>query len=343
MTDAWHPQVNGVTRTLERTRDELTRRGHGVSILAPHHFTGFPCPTEPDIRVAVPRPGRLSRAIDDFAPDAVHVATEGPLGWRARAYCRHRGVPFTTSFCTRWPEYLKGRIGMPAWLTYRLMRRFHGAAARTTVATPGLMDELRERGFENLVPWTRGVDLDRFRPRPDERTARSRPVYLYVGRVAAEKNLDAFLGLDLDGEKVVVGGGPALEGLKRRFPGAHFLGPRHDEALARVYADADVFVFPSRTDTFGLVVLEALASGLPVAAYPVRGPKDILEGTGAGVLDEDLRAAVLAAGSIPPDACRRAAERYSWSRSADQLIAALAPFGVIDAFPRTGGVRTRVA
>lgn len=277
-------------------------------------------------------PGRaVARMIVSFRPEAVHIATEGPLGWAARAFCRRRGVPFTTAFHTRFPEYVHARLRIPLAWSYAVMRRFHRPSKTIMVSTQSIEDELRTRGFGPIRRWTRGVDTDLFRPRPKTLYADlARPVFLYCGRVAVEKNIEAFLSLDLPGSKVVVGDGPQREALQARYPDVRFAGARHGADLAEHYASADVFVFPSRTDTFGLVLLEALASGLPVAAYPVAGPRDVLAGVhgpdGVGILSEDLRAAALAALDIPPERCRAFAETHSWDTSVDQFLGNLAVF-----------------
>lgn len=328
VTDAWFPQINGVVRTLSRVVRELEALGHEIAVIAPCDFRTLPCPTYPEIRLAL-LPGRgVRRRLEAFRPDAIHIATEAPLGFAARRYCLKRGLPFTTSYHTRFPEYVSARFPVPLSWGYRVMRRFHRPSAGVMVATRSLAEELTRRGFANLKPWTRGVELSLFHPRPGEPppVALPQPVFLYVGRVAVEKNIAAFLELDLPGSKLVVGGGPQLEELKRRFPQAHFTGPKEGEELARHYAAADVFVFPSRTDTFGLVVLEALASGLPVAAFPVTGPKDVLAGSGAGALDEDLRQAALAALALDPAAARRHAEGFSWPHTARLFLENLQPF-----------------
>lgn len=329
VTDAWFPQVNGVVRTLSRVQEELEVLGHAVEVIAPPAFRTLPCPTYPEIRLALLQGGKVGRLLAASRAEAIHIATEGPLGLAARRWCLRRGLPFTTSYHTRFPEYVAARAPVPAAWGYRVMRWFHRPSAGVMVATQSLREDLAARGFANLKPWTRGVDLALFRPRPGEPLpyALPGPVFLYVGRVAVEKNIEAFLALDLPGSKLVVGGGPQLEQLRRRFPGAHFAGPQQGEALARHYAAADVFVFPSLTDTFGLVVLEALASGLPVAAFPVTGPKDILAGSAAGALDQDLRRAALAALALDPAAARRQAERYSWPATARLFLDNLAPFG----------------
>ncbi|WP_374443389.1 glycosyltransferase family 4 protein [Stella sp.] len=325
VSDAWYPQVNGVVRTLSTVRDELVARGHAVDIIGPDAFRTIPCPTYPEIRLAV-LPGRaLARRLDALAADAIHVATEGPLGLAARAYCRRRGLAFTTSFHTRFPEYVEARTGLPRRWLYAWMRWFHGAAAGVMVATGSLTRELEGYGFRNLRRWSRGVDTELFRPGPKTLYNLPRPIYLNVGRVAVEKNIEAFLALDLPGSKVVVGDGPQRAELERRHPDAVFLGTRTGADLARHFAAADVFVFPSRTDTFGLVMLEALAAGIPVAAFPVPGPLDVVNGHPVGVLDWDLGRAARAALDIPGDRCRTFAEAFSWGRCAEQFLGNLVP------------------
>lgn len=333
VSDAWHPQVNGVVRTLDMLAGLLRGRGYQVEVIGPDRFRAVPMPGYASIRLAV-MPGRgLAPLVDAFRPDALHIATEGPLGSAARRLALARGWRFTTSFHTRFAEYLHARTRVPMRLSYAWLRRFHGAAAATLVATQSLREELAAKGFRNLRPWTRGVDLGHFRPEPREHWPFPRPVFLNVGRVAVEKNLAAFLALDLPGSKVVVGDGPQRAALERRFTsansGAHFVGERQGAPLARAYAGADAFVFPSRTDTFGLVLLESLACGTPVAAYPVTGPKDVLEnapaGARVGALGEDLRAAALRAVGADRAACRAYAERFSWEACADGFVATLVP------------------
>lgn len=325
VSDAWHPQVNGVVRTLNTTRAELEALGHAVEIVGPDRFRTVPMPTYPEIRLAV-APGRpLARAIEAFAPEAIHIATEGPLGFAARRHCLRRGLPFTTAYHTRFPEYLRDRAPIPLALSYAVVRRFHAPAQAVMVATQSIEDDLKRRGFANIRRWSRGVDTALFRPREKGFLDLPRPISMYVGRVAVEKNIEDFLRLDLPGTKVVVGDGPQLGELRQRHPEARFLGARHGEDLARHYAAADVFVFPSRTDTFGLVLLEALAAGVPVAAYPVPGPLDVIGDSGAGALDEDLGRAVRAALAIDPRTCREHALRFSWRASAEQFLGNLRP------------------
>jgi glycosyltransferase involved in cell wall biosynthesis len=318
-TDAWAPQVNGVVRTYERLELEAPKLGWDVSFLAPPLFRTLPCPTYPEIRLALAGPRAIARHVEQLRPDFIHIATEGPIGLMTRRYCRKRKWPFTTSYHTRFPEYVSARLPVPEAWCYALQRRFHNGAAGTFVATPSVAADLTSRGFQRLMPWSRGVDTDLYKPR-NVRLFGDQPVFLYVGRIAVEKNIKAFLDLDLAGRKVLVGGGPQLDELKRLYPDALFAGHREGEALAEAYASADVFVFPSLTDTFGLVMLEALASGVPVAAFPVSGPKDVLTDPLSSVLDTDLKAAALAALKLKAKAARAHALRYSWENSARQFI-----------------------
>ena len=335
VSDAWSPQVNGVVRTLSTTVDMLRARGHVVQTITPDLFTSLPCPTYPEIRLALTTRARIARLIEDFRPDAIHVATEGPLGWRARAWCIARGVPFTTSFHTRFPDYVAARTGLSTAFLWRLVTRFHKPARHVLVATPRLAAELATHGLMQTQPWSRGVDMAAFSPdaAPHPAMAKlARPIQLSVGRVAVEKNLGAFLGLDTPGTKVVVGDGPALAALRARHPAVVFLGPLHGAALASAYATADVFVFPSLTDTFGLVMIEALACGTPVAGFPVAGPLDIV-GDGCGVaggevrigaVGEDLTQAIATALTASRADCAAYAAHFSWEACFDQFTAALA-------------------
>ncbi len=325
VTDAWHPQINGVARTLSRMQAGMEAAGHEVAVLAPHRFRTLPCPFYPTIRLAVGAGPALGRALAEFRPEAVHIATEGPLGLAARAYCLASGWPFTTAFHTRFPEYLNARCRLPLAWGYAALRRFHAPAQRTMVATATVRRELAARGFARLVAWTRGVDTGLFRPGCAPALDLPRPVFLYVGRIAVEKNLPAFLDLDLPGAKLVVGDGPLLPALRRRYPAVHFAGAQSERALAAHYAAADVLVMPSRTETFGLVMLEALACGVPVAAFPAPGPTDVIGDSGAGVLADDLAAAARAALEIPRERCIAHASRFSWQASIDQFVGNLAP------------------
>jgi glycosyltransferase involved in cell wall biosynthesis len=298
-----------------------------VEIVGPDRFRTIPCPTYPDISLSLLPRRRLVRMIEAFRPDAMHIATEGPLGIAARAWARRTGFAFTTAFHTRFAEYIKARTGFPLLPVYAWMRRFHDAGSGTMVATQSLRTELAARGFRKIRAWSRGVDLSLFKPEPREDWGLPRPVFIYVGRVAVEKNIGAFLDLDLPGSKVVVGGGPVLAKLRRDYPSVLFTGPRSDAALARAYAGADVFVFPSLTDTFGLVLLEALACGTPVAAFPVTGPIDVLAGAEGkiGAVNADLRTAALEALEADRAACRAHAERYSWRACAEMFLSHLVP------------------
>ena len=328
VSDAWAPQVNGVVRTLGRTVAELQELGHTVTVISPSNFRTLPCPSYPEIRLAVTSRWGIARLLDRQRPDAVHIATEGPLGHAARSYCRSRRLPFSTAYHTRFPEYVAERFRIPLGLSYAVLRRFHAPAHTVMVATRSIADDLSGRGFGNIRFWSRGVDLELFRPRPEgvPEALRHlpRPIHLYVGRLAVEKNIEAFLSLDLPGTKLVVGDGPQRAMLARRYPDAVFVGTKQGEDLAQHYAAADVFVFPSLTNTFGLVVLEALASGVPVAAFPVPGPRDVIGASGAGALHQDLRLAISRALEIPAALCRAHAETFSWQAATGQFLQNLA-------------------
>lgn len=326
VTDAWLPQINGVVRTFSATVKHLEDMGHTVRLITPDQFRTVPCPTYPSIRLAVFPGRRVARIISDFNPHAIHIATEGPLGLAARTVCVRRQLPFTTSYATKFPEYIHARVRLPLAAGYAAMRWFHKPSRAVMVATASLQRELEHLGFKNLVRWTRGVDTDLFRPRDKSFLTDPRPILLYAGRVAVEKNIEAFLALPHPGTKYVVGDGPQRATLQQKFPHVRFVGMKHGEELARYYAAADVFVFPSRTDTFGLVMLEALACGVPVAAYPVTGPLDVINGSGAGVLNEDLALAVQQALAIPPDRCRAFALQFSWRHVAELFLQHLAVF-----------------
>jgi len=319
VTDAWHPQINGVVRTLTMMAEAARPLGADISFLTPQSFRTIALPGYPDIRMALPWPAKVARLISQARPDSIHIATEGPLGIAARRYCRKKGLSFTTSFHTRFPEYVAARLPIPETWIWAALRRFHRPSRAVMAATPALAAELRERGFRNVVLWPRGVDSELFHPRPSD-LGLPRPVFLSVGRLAVEKNLEAFLSLDLPGSKVIVGDGPARASLQQKFPQAVFLGALTGEQLAETYAAADVFVFPSRTDTFGLVMLEALASGVPVAAFPAPGPRDVIGGSPVGILDDDLRLACLAALKITPQSCREFAARFGWAASAETFV-----------------------
>jgi glycosyltransferase involved in cell wall biosynthesis len=318
-TDAWHPQVNGVVRTLAMMAEAAKALGVDVDFITPQSFRTIAMPSYPDMPLALPGPATIARLIEAARPDSIHIATEGPIGILVRRYCRRHRLPFSTSFHTRFPEYISARYPIPESWIWAVLRWFHGASEAVMVATPALASELRGRGFDNVVLWPRGVDTGHFHPRAFD-LGLPRPVFLCVGRVAVEKNLEAFLELDLPGSKVIVGDGPARAALARNYPKCVFLGSRQGEALAQTYAAADVFVFPSKTDTFGLVLLEALASGLPVAAFPVTGPRDVIGTAPVGVLNEDLRTACLSALTISKQACLDFASAHTWEASARAFV-----------------------
>ena len=323
VSDAWLPQTNGVVRTLGETTRCLEAAGHTVRTVTPVPFFTFPCPTYPEIRLAAWPWRRASRILAEFQPDAVHIATEGPIGLAGRRWCRKQGLCFTTSFHTRFPEYVRLRAPIPESWTWRALRWFHDGGAHTLVPTATQQAELSSRGFRSPVVWGRGVDTKLFHPARRTDLPGPGPHLVYLGRVAVEKNIGAFLQLDVPGTRWVIGGGPALESFRRAWPGVNFLGPKYGVELATLLASGDVFVFPSRTDTFGIVLLEAMACGLPVAAYPVPGPRDVVRQGETGVLHEDLAAAVRGALALDRDACRRQALEHTWERATEQFCANL--------------------
>jgi glycosyltransferase involved in cell wall biosynthesis len=340
-TDAWHPQINGVVRTLEMTVKMLRERGHEVKVISPDQFRTVPCPGYGEIRLAVaPRFG-LRKTLAGFAPDIVHISTEGPIGWSTRRWCMANDIPFTTAFHTRFPDYASVRTGLSPDFFWPVMRRFHAPSKAVLSATPRLSAELAGRGIVHTRPWTRGIDTAIFRtalaPHP-ALAGLPKPILLSVGRVAIEKNLESFLDAAVEGTKVVVGDGPALEELKVRYPGAIFMGSLSGDELAQAYAAADVFVFPSKTDTFGLVMIEALACGVPVAGYPVPGPLDVIGEFGlgpknelavpVGAVNESLPVAINAALSMNRKAAAEYGSRFTWDNAADQFLAAL--YGALD-------------
>lgn len=335
-TDAWKPQVNGVVRTLETLGDILSRYGNDILYITPDLFQTVPTPSYPEIRLALFPNRKVGKLINEFKPDAIHIATEGPIGRATRRFCKRRRYPFTTSFHTRFAEYVNERWGVPVSWGYAYLRDFHRDADAMMVATTALMDELSQLGFTKMRLWSRGVDLSAFAP--GDRSvldAYPRPIFLYVGRVAVEKSIEDFLRLDLPGTKIIVGDGPQRAELEAKYKNVVFAGPKHGAELAGYYQGADVFVFPSRTDTFGLVNVEALACGVPVAAYPVRGPAEILASAppGCGALNEDLGAACLEAlATRNPDACRAQAEKFSWDAAARQFVANLETPGFDEEF-----------
>ncbi len=327
VTDAWSPQTNGVVRTLRQTTECLEQLGHEILHVTPSLFRSIPCPTYPEIRLALFPYRKLSALISGFAPDAIHIATEGSLGFAARRYCLRNGLSFTTSYHTQFPQYLRSRYPIPVSASYRALRWFHGAATHCMVSTQTVRNQLAERGFRNLVTWQRGVDTQLFKPAAKDFLQLPRPIATYVGRVAIEKNIDAFLRMPWKGSKLVVGDGPELPRLKAQFPDAVYAGFSFGEDLARHLAASDVFVFPSLTDTFGLVNLEAMACGVPVAAYPVAGPIDVVEDGVTGALDEDLARAALRALAIDPQKCRDRALRSGWELCSREFETNLVPAG----------------
>lgn len=320
VTDAWRPQINGVARTYEWLARALPELGVTTGVIAPPGFPSVGLPTYPEIRLAIATPGQIARRVDAHRPDIVHIATEGPLGFLARRHCRRMRIPFTTCYHTRFPEYLAARAPVPTAWSYAALRRFHAAARMTMVATPALRDELQARGFRNLVVWRRGVDVELFAQAEPAELPFARPIFLYAGRLAIEKNIDAFLDLALPGTKVVAGDGPERARLQNKYSDAKFLGKLDPRQLARVYKAADVFVFPSRTDTFGLVMAEALAAGTPVAAYVTPGARAIFEHDACGVLDDDLERAALAALEVPRQNAHAAGARHAMALSAANFV-----------------------
>jgi glycosyltransferase involved in cell wall biosynthesis len=325
VTDAWEPQVNGVVRTLKSTRVQLEATGHEVDFLTPLEFRTLPCPTYPDIRLSLLPGPKVASRIREFDPDALHISTEGPLGLAARRFALKHNRPFTTAYHTRFPEYVQARFFIPLSWTYAFLRWFHGPSKAVMVPTQVVKRDLELYGFDNVKLWSRGVDHTIFRPQQSNRLQSKPPIFLYVGRVAVEKNIEAFLELDLPGSKWVAGVGPALESMLARFPAVNYLGVLDQKELAQVYASADVFVFPSKTDTFGLVLLEAMACGLPVAAYPVTGPIDVIEDCRAGCLDADLRTACMNALQLRREDVAQYAKRFSWAAATEQFISHLHP------------------
>ena len=330
VSDAWEPQVNGVVRTLQATRARLEDRGHDVDIIGPDRFPSMPCPTYPEIRLSLAGQKKVAQCIEAFEPDALHISTEGPLGWSARRWAKRQGLPFTTAFHTHFPEYVGRRTGLSPAFIWKLMRRFHAPSNAVLCATATLSSELNSRGIRHTHRWSRGVDLAEFSPQgplDDEMitAAGLRRKLLYVGRVAIEKNLEAFLSLDTHAAKFVVGEGPQRAELERRYPTTHFLGNRTGSALAAIYRTANVFVFPSLTDTFGLVMIEALACGTPIAAFDTMGPRDVLDHD-VGTIGPDLAANIESAAMLSRERCAQYAKRFSWDAATDQFEQGLQPF-----------------
>ena len=328
-TDAWEPQTNGVVTTLKATIETLGQLGHEVRVISPQGLASIPAPSYPEIRLALVPGFHIAREIKSFRPHAVHIATEGPIGVSMRRYCRRHGMPFTTSYHTRYPEYLNARWPIPLSVSYAWLRRFHGAAARTFVSSNSLRSQLSSKGFEHLHQWQRGVNLELFRPMsgplPTELAGLPRPIMAYMGRVAVEKNIDAFLRLPLPGTKLIIGNGPARAALSERHRDALFIGYRFGDELAAMLSAADVFVFPSLTDTFGLAMIEALACGVPVAAFPVPGPVDVIEPGVTGVLNDDLAVAIRAALQLDRQVCAERAKAFTWGAATEQFLEGLEP------------------
>lgn len=344
VSDAWYPQTNGVVRTLTAMRDQLSARGDEVFMLTPERFRSIPCPTYPEIRLALTTSRAVTKIFGEFMPQAIHIATEGPLGLAARRFCLKRGLPYTSAFHTRFPEYIEARFRIPADWTYPSLRWFHDRSSAVMAPTPTVVDSLVSRGFKNVQLWGRGVDIDLFKPGPKAAKldfSGGGPVLLFVGRVAVEKNIAAFLDLEIDGTKIIVGDGPMIDELRGRYPDVIFAGAKHGEDLASYYNVADVFVFPSLTDTFGLVMLEALACGVPVAAYPVMGPRDVVTDDNVGCLHEDLSEAIKVALTRRSADCVAFAKQRSWTASAETFRSYLHPFE--PTMPHGAGVSSATA
>lgn len=320
-TDAWTPQVSGVVRSLQHLVSELEKLGHQAHLINPNDFPSLPCPSYPEIPLSLVTKYKVRKYLIESSFDSIHIATEGPIGFATRAACKDLGLSFTTAYHTKFPEYLHSRWKVPTQWTLRALRWFHSSSQAVMVATPGLKEELSSKGFKNLKIWSRGVDTSLFKPREDSSVFTTPgPHLLYVGRVAIEKNLEEFLSLNIQGTKHIVGDGPQLESLRKKFPDCHFYGSKTGEELARFYSSADVFVFPSKTDTFGLVLLEALASGTPIAAFPVRGPLDVIGNSPVGALNQDLGTAIQSALKISRKDCRHFAEDFSWRKCSEQFV-----------------------
>jgi glycosyltransferase involved in cell wall biosynthesis len=325
ISDAWHPQINGVVTTVTNTVATLLKLGHEVELITPERFKTYPWPGYPDVGMAFLCGPRLRPIIKAFKPDAIHLVTEGSIGYAARRYCREFGYRYTSSYLSQFPEYFKLRTGFPMWISEAYLRWFHSESARVMVATASLEQEMRQKGYQRLARWSRGVDTTLFHPRSKDFIQDQRPIFMFTGRVAIEKNIEAFLKLDLPGTKYVIGDGPHKELLTKKYPAVRFTGYQQGENLARFMATADVFVFPSLTDTFGVVLLEALASGVPVAAFPAQSPKDIVTDVRVGILSENLQYAAMTALSLNPQTCRNYALEYTWGKCTQQFVDNLVP------------------
>lgn len=328
ISDAWHPQINGVVTTLSNSVATLKMLGYEVELITPDRFRTYPWPGYPDVGLAFLCGPRLRSIIKAFKPDALHLVTEGPIGYAARRYCREFGYHYTSSYLSQFPEYFKLRIGFPVMISSTYLRWFHSESARVMVATASMAKEMSQRGYLRLTRWSRGVDTELFRPREKDFIKDQRPIFMFTGRVAIEKNIEAFLKLDLPGTKYIIGDGPYREVLEKKYPAVRFTGYQQGEKLARFMAAADVFVFPSLTDTFGVVLLEALACGVPVAAYPVQGPKDVITDARVGILSENLQQAAITALSLNSQDCRRYALEYTWEKCTEQFVDNLVPMGI---------------
>jgi glycosyltransferase involved in cell wall biosynthesis len=320
VTDAWLPQINGVVTTYTETIKRLEKQGIETTTITPEQFRTFRCPTYPEISLSFVRPATIKDTLSNIAPHSIHIATEGPLGWAARRACINEKFSFTTAYHTRFPEYVRVRFPLPLRLSYAFMRRFHQKGSRMMVSSPALKEELEKKGFQNVCLWSRGVDTQLFKPVANKNDQPEHKTFTYLGRVAPEKNIEAFLHLDLPGRKLVIGDGPALNELKTRFPGVEFTGFMKGKKLAAQLAESDVFVFPSLTDTLGVVQLEAMACGVPVAAFPVDGPRSLISNGYNGWMDEDLRTAIIKCLDIHPQNCRKYAEAYTWEACTKQFM-----------------------
>ena len=326
ISDAWHPQINGVVTTLTNTVATLKRLGHEVELITPDRFRTYPWPGYPDVGMAFLCGPKLRPIIKAFKPDAMHLVTEGPIGYAARRFCREFGYHYTSSYLSQFPEYFKLRIGFPVTISSAYLRWFHSESKKVMVATPSLAAEMRQKGYLHLACWSRGVDTSLYCPRSKDFIKDPRPIFMFTGRVAIEKNIESFLKLDLPGTKYVIGDGPHRDILMKKYPDVRFTGYQKGETLARYMAAADVFVFPSLTDTFGVVMLEALASGVPVAAYPVQAPKDVIQNDQIGILNDDLQQAAMKALSLNSQTCRQYALGYTWEKCTQQFVDNLVPF-----------------
>ena len=330
ITDAWKPQVNGVVNSLSKIAEGLTQKGHNVEIIGPNQFKTIACPTYPSIRLALFSKKKLKKLLFKIKPESIHIATEGPLGLAGRKICIQNKWRFTTSYHTRFPEYIKARIPIPLWLTYKFLKNFHSAAHKTLVPTISIKKMLESRGFKNIDIWSRGVDQNIFKPaKKKEESSYTKPVMVYVGRVSVEKNIEDFLKININGSKIIIGDGPDLRKLKHKYKNVIFLGEKFGKELANIVASSDVFVFPSLTDTFGIVLIEALACGIPVAAYPVSGPIDIIENGVNGSLNRDLETAIKDALKISKEECIKKAKQYTWQSSTNQFESSLTPIKIL--------------